>query len=147
MSLSANCQFILHPDKPGYKVCIQCGVEFYAPIEAPIHRMCPAAQNLWPVTDSRCIGKVSEVGPGTELKRMLAAIGIQASGACKCKQRAIAMDAAGPDWCNEHIDEIVGWLEEEAHRRKLPFVRLAAKILVKAAIRSARRKIAILAKR
>jgi hypothetical protein len=76
-------------------------------------------------------------GPGTELKKMLATIGITAEPTCKCNARAEEMDRmeqAFPGWCEANIDLIVGWLREEAERRKLPFVDLAGKLLVKRAI-------------
>ena len=46
-------------------------------------------------------------------------------------------EAREPGWCEKNIDEIVGWLEEEARKRRLPFVRYAAKLLVRRAIRLA----------
>ena len=76
-------------------------------------------------------------GPGTELKKMLATIGITAEPTCKCNARAEEMDRmekAFPGWCEANIGVIVGWLREEAERRKLPFVDLAGKLLVKRAI-------------
>jgi hypothetical protein len=79
-------------------------------------------------------------GPGTELKALLKTIGITASPGCSCNKRAAAMDEKGCDWCEENVDEIVGWLREEATKRKLPFLDVAGKILVRRAIRNARRK-------
>ena len=43
------------------------------------------------------------------------------------------------DWCEQNIDTIVGWLREEAEKRKLPFVAVGAKLLVKRAIAAARK--------
>jgi len=51
------------------------------------------------------------------------------------------MDIQGPDWCQEHLEEIVGWLREEATNRKLPFMDSAARILIKKAIKNARHKL------
>lgn len=79
-------------------------------------------------------------GPGTELKSLLATIGITASPDCKCNRRAIYMDEQGCDWCEANIDEIVGWLRESAAERGLPFLDVAARLLVKRAIANARRK-------
>lgn len=78
-------------------------------------------------------------GPGTELKKLLATIRITATPDCSCNARARTMDERGCDWCEEHIDEIVGWLREEAGRRKLPFVDAAGRMLVRRAIRNARK--------
>jgi hypothetical protein len=49
------------------------------------------------------------------------------------------MDAWGSDECERRIDEIVGWLREEAARRRIPFVNALGRLLVKRAIRAARR--------
>jgi hypothetical protein len=84
------------------------------------------------------------VGPGTELKRLLAKVGIYPTPECKCTQRATAMDSEGPDWCRENVETIVDWLEEESTRRKLPFVRLAGKLLVLRAIHNTRKKLRML---
>ncbi len=78
-------------------------------------------------------------GPGNELKKLLATVGITATPDCSCNARARTMDGRGCDWCEEHIDEIVGWLREEAGRRKLPFVDAAGRMLVRRAIRNARK--------
>jgi hypothetical protein len=82
-------------------------------------------------------------GPGTELKALLKDwLGIQASPNCSCNARARQMDEWGPDLCEQNIPTIVGWLEEQATARKLPFVRFAAEQAVKLAIRRARKKVA-----
>jgi hypothetical protein len=76
---------------------------------------------------------------GKQLKRLLAAIGINETPGCSCASRAQVMDGNGCDWCEANIDTIVGWLREEAAKRKLPFVDMAGRLLVKRAIRNARR--------
>jgi hypothetical protein len=78
--------------------------------------------------------------PGTELKALLKTIGIVAKPNCSCNKRAQVMDQKGCDWCEEHIDEIDGWLAEEAKKRKLPYLSLAGKTLIRLAIRRARKK-------
>lgn len=79
--------------------------------------------------------------PGTELKAMLGKIGIRASAGCSCNQKALIMDSWGPDLCEENLDShIIPWLREEAEKRKLPFIEIAARLLVKRAIAKARRK-------
>lgn len=50
------------------------------------------------------------------------------------------MNAKGCDWCEAHMDEIVGWLREEAAKRGLPFLDAAGRLLVRRAIRNARRR-------
>jgi hypothetical protein len=81
-------------------------------------------------------------GPGTEMKALLARIGITASPTCSCNARARRMDeeeARTPGWCEAHIDEIVGWLREEATKRKIPFLDVAGRVLVRRAIANAKR--------
>ena len=81
-------------------------------------------------------------GPGTELRKMLASIGIHPRGEkCKCNQHAHEMDRQGPDWCEEHLESILDWLEAEAKTRGLVgllFVRSAARLVVKTAIARSR---------
>lgn len=79
-------------------------------------------------------------GPGTEMKALLSRIGITASPNCSCNKRARIMDEKGCDWCEAHIDEIDGWLAEEAGKRKLPYLSLAGRLLISLAIRRARKR-------
>lgn len=82
-------------------------------------------------------------GPGTELKALLKRVGIVASPGCSCNTRAKLMDAnelKEPGWCEKNLETICDWLQEEAKKRKLPFLRMAGKILVRKAIRNARKK-------
>ena len=78
-------------------------------------------------------------GAGTELKKLLGRIGIRSSPSCGCNARAREMDARGVAWCADNVETIVGWLREESQRRKLPFIAPAARLLVKAAIKNARK--------
>jgi len=48
------------------------------------------------------------------------------------------MDQRGPNWCEKNTDTIVGWMQEEAKRRRLPFVGYVAKLLVRRAIKLTR---------
>ena len=80
-------------------------------------------------------------GPGTELKKILAGwpLRIVASPNCSCNAKARTMDARGCDWCEQNIDTIVGWLREEAAKRKLPFLDAVGKVLVRRAVQLARK--------
>jgi hypothetical protein len=78
-------------------------------------------------------------GPGTELKKLLARVGITATPDCSCNARAAEMDRQGVDWCEANVDTIVGWLREQAAARGLPFVDLAGRMLVRLAVKNARR--------
>ena len=82
----------------------------------------------------------AESGPGAELKSLLGHLGIKTTPSCPCNQRAKVMNARGCDWCEANIETISGWLEEEAKRRKLPYVHAAGKLLIRLAIRRARKK-------
>lgn len=76
-------------------------------------------------------------GPGCHLSRLLAKFWIKDKKGCGCKQHAAVMDQWGPEVCKERMDTILGWIEKEAKDRHLPFVRKAAEILVRMAIRNA----------
>lgn len=78
-------------------------------------------------------------GAGTELKKMLSWLGIVAESGCDCRRREHEMNRNGCDWCLANAGEIVGWMEEEATKRNMPFVRGVAMIMVKVAVRRARR--------
>ena len=78
-------------------------------------------------------------GAGTEVKRLLSMIGITSSPTCSCNQRAKYMDKMGVEWCEQHKAEIVGWLREEAKKRKLPFFDAAGYMLLKLAIKRAKK--------
>lgn len=81
-------------------------------------------------------------GPGTILSGMLSSLGIKSSANCSCKRRAIAMNENGPEWCENNKEQILSWLEEEAKRRKLPFVKIVAQALVNRAINKSKRLLA-----
>ena len=78
-------------------------------------------------------------GPGTELKKLLALIGITSAPDCACNAHAAEMDRMGGEWCAANIDTIVGWLREQATARGLPFLDAAGGMLVRRAIRNAAR--------
>lgn len=84
------------------------------------------------------VGAVPQAGPGTELKKLLATIGIHASPTCKCNSMARKMNTWGQESL-DHMDEIVAVMEETAQKRKLPFSRTAARAMVRIACWRARR--------
>lgn len=53
------------------------------------------------------------------------------------------MDYNGCDWCELNIERIVSWLRDEAARRGLPFLDVAGRMLVKRAIKNARKAAAL----
>jgi peroxiredoxin len=79
-------------------------------------------------------------GPGTELKKMLAKMGIPVTADCPCNERAATMDRNGWAWCQQNLETIVGWMREEAAKRGTIFIEFGARFLVKRAIARARRK-------
>lgn len=87
-------------------------------------------------------------GPGTELKKIIAAwqkrfpwFDLQPGKGCGCDAAAKQMDQWGCDKCVEKMDVIVARLEKEAIKRKLsiPFRKTAARLLVLQAIRRSRK--------
>lgn len=78
---------------------------------------------------------------GTALKSLLGGfpLYIEVTPDCPCTARAHEMDRRGCDWCEENIDTIVGWLREQAASRGHRFFNAAGRILVRRAIRNARR--------
>lgn len=102
---------------------------------------CVVAMNgdKWTI-DTKHLAYPRPRGPGTELKAILASLGLAASGDCKCESRVALMDARGCDWCAANEGQIVGWLRESAGERGLPFLDSAGRLLVRRAIANARRK-------
>lgn len=85
-----------------------------------------------------------EIGPGTEMKKLLKKVGIEATPDCSCNARANDMNIRGEEWCLDNLELIADWLEYEAKKRegvavKL-FTRTAAKLLVRTACRLSSRK-------
>lgn len=112
--------------------CLECGRTY--PMPAGAFRAQCRVHVEW--TEER--PRPPQGGPGTELKKLLKLVGITATPTCPCNARAAQMDFWGPDECEKRLDEIVDWLGEEAGKRRLPFVRMAATQVVRLAIRRAR---------
>ena len=83
--------------------------------------------------------KYSLGGPGAELKKLLKMIGIVATPTCQCNQRAKHMDKMGCQWCRDNEEEICDWMQEEAQKRGMLFVRSVARLMLKRAIAIAER--------
>jgi hypothetical protein len=118
-------------------VCVRCGrsVRVNALHAGRVYANCR--------NQTAAIADVPQAGPGTELKKLLKTwLRIEASPNCSCNARARTMDeeeAKEPGWCAAHLDEIVGWLREEAAKRGLPFLDAAGRVLVRRAIKNARK--------
>jgi len=118
--MSKECEFVF---SKGVAHCPRCGRRALAP-NGRLRGIC----------------RPRLAAPGTELKALLKTIGITAKPNCSCNKRAKVMDEKGCDWCEENIDTIDGWLADEAKKRKLPYLSLAGKMLIRLAIRRARKK-------
>ena len=109
-------------------LCLRCG----APMVSP-RQVCGSWSPEFEV------GRLPMGGPGTELTRLLASVGIAPADGCRCYARAAEMDRLGVEWCADNLGTICGWLQEEAEKRGLPFLELAARLLVRRAIANARK--------
>ena len=114
------CEFNKH------NVCIACGVPTK---HTGSIRVCRGAESG---------------GAGSELKRLLAGwpFYITATPDCSCNRVAAEMDSWGPDLCEqpEKMDYIIAALRENAAKRGLPFIDAAGRMLVRRAIKLARRR-------
>lgn len=135
-----NCSF---DESAGFPAtCMACGRVVRRGV-FPIHAQCRSSTSDAPQTPhfrSR-IG-----GPGTELKKILAGwpFYITASLDCSCNQVAALMDKWGADECeqSQNRDYVLAALRENAMRRGLPFLDAAGMLLIKRAIRNARKSLA-----
>jgi len=78
---------------------------------------------------------------GAKLSIMLKRFGIDAAAGCKCRSMAAKMDVMGPAWCESEqgMAEILEAMRTEASNRGLPFLDAVGKMLVRQAVRAARR--------
>lgn len=119
----------------GTRVCLPCGMPLQHRGEREYR--CPGCglRVLASEGDARWLS----AGPGTELKKLLRRMGFKSIRGCNCNAKARQMDQRGCEWCEQNLDEILGWLKEEAGKRGLPFLNVAARILVRRAIANARK--------
>ena len=80
--------------------------------------------------------------PGVELKKLLGRIGITSTSDCSCDDVARQMDKWGPDECEkpERINYVLATMRQNAEKRKLPWSETLARILIRRAIKNARKK-------
>lgn len=86
-------------------------------------------QNLFPMTLEE-----DPDGPGSILTGMISTLGIKSTSNCSCRRHALEMNEKGPQWCEENIDTILGWLKDESKKRGLPYVETVARMMVNKAI-------------
>lgn len=125
-----NCCQWQPAEKPGEFRCPQCGVMTIRPT---LRRVCGKA----PEIPKR--PPVPPEGVGTELKRILARFWIKSKPGCGCDRYAAIMNIRGIAWCVANVEWIIAKLAKEAKRRKIPFLRPAAALLLRWAIRNAKR--------
>lgn len=130
----SDCLFDYHGVRDGRHlwVCSRCGRPHLSRYDDAkfINRNC--TDDKPPATE----------GPGTELKNMLAVLGIKPTRSCDCDRHAMEMNERGADWCEENIETIVGWLREAAAKLGLPFSAMLARSIVRKAIKRRRKKLA-----
>lgn len=141
-AISATCKFRASVDA---WVCDHCGTRVPLSLSrnVPIGQCLPTRPPQIITAPPPPLEPPTREPVGTELKRLLGRIGITAVDGCKCNARAKTLDIWGADKTEERIDEVVGWLREEATRRRLPFFDAVGRLLVRRAIASARRKSAL----
>ena len=78
-------------------------------------------------------------GPGTILKALLGTIGFRP---CEtCRGYATKMDREGPDWCTDNEETILDWLQKNAKKRGVPFIRSVGRVVLRRAIKQSRKTI------
>lgn len=76
---------------------------------------------------------------GSGIKRLLALVGIHSTDQCNCTSYAAKIDAWTCEEALERLDEIVSTMEVNARSLGITFSPAAARLLVRLAIRNARR--------
>jgi hypothetical protein len=101
----------------------------------------PAYPRASRVAEQQQPSSAVDSGPGTELKKLLARIGITSTPDCSCNRVAREMDAWGADECEkqERVDYILAAMRENAEKRGLPFIDAAGRFLIRRAIKNARK--------
>lgn len=154
--LNGQMVLILRPGSLGHEVLTSLRIRHSKDAagedwsEAAAKHRCELIDDAWLHVDRGSQGESAEresvvaalsgSGPGTQLKSLLRRIGIVATPNCSCNKRAAIMDERGCDWCAANIDQIDAWLAEEAKKRKLPYLSLAGRALIRMAIRRARKR-------
>ena len=99
------------------------------------HPAYPKPRDGWPGGAAPC------GGPGTELKKLFSRwLGVKATPNCSCNAHALEMDGWGPDACEQNMSTILGWLQEQAKGRGIPFFRYPVERVVLLAISRVRRR-------
>lgn len=81
---------------------------------------------------------VNRGGVGTELEKVIMWLGIDEPAGCRCGAYARQLNAMGPEWCEANQDVILDHLQNTSREFNLPFVRFAARGILKLAISRSR---------
>jgi len=150
-------------EEAGEYFCSVCDWGHGKGVKAPFSRACRGREGEQERQAAREAREASTAprraprGPGTELTKLFAWFGFRHTPSCACARHARQMDKWGPDGCEENIEEVLDWLDEEAKKRTvtrviatpggaatmedtMPFSRPVAEQIVRLAIRRARRK-------
>jgi hypothetical protein len=83
---------------------------------------------------------VTNIGPGTELKKLISWFPIPNKNGCRsCNNLEVRMNKWGPDICERKLDFICKKLWVAAARRGIPYNKTLTEVLVRKAIRNARK--------
>lgn len=86
-----------------------------------------------------------DYGVGTEIKKFFSSIGVNPSATCSCNALAAEFNQKGAQWCEDNIETILDKLHEQYvaqkvwETKKIPWVRIGVKLMVKRAIRAAKK--------
>jgi len=94
-----------------------CGVQYTKPIKVwPLRCQCGQKYilNSETLTLKEWIEPPAppQNGPGTQLKMLLADLGIRNFSGCSCKSKSAQMNRWGVEGCREHFNEICEWIDE-----------------------------------
>lgn len=93
-------------------VCETCGNPVAVPTkfaELPVRRHCGKSEPTGRATQPKD-------GPGSELKRLIAELGLSPVKGCGCNALAARMNAGGLEWCHVHRGEILDQLAAAASK-------------------------------
>lgn len=100
--------------KPSYGDCVRACAEHSGPWrdEAKAEMQMPTLGGAAIPTAVEPAKPVPGFGPGTELKKLLMRLGIEEQPNCPCNARMLQMDYWGVQGCRDHLEEIIGWMNE-----------------------------------
>jgi hypothetical protein len=99
------------------RVCPRCGFRAMLPDDgAPMYCACQNGEPIAPPAPHELPPAPAE-GPGTELKKLLADLGVTMSADCGCKAMAVRMNRWGVAGCRDNHSVVVAHLRQAAERR------------------------------